>query len=261
MAIIHCYFPNLIKIITFNRLIHERTIPHGIPHNGIIAETVGHNYEVEINKMIPPELKKALSRFSTVFERLKKEYPDEMDMMFKDHDQLFAVHGWYIYDGSSIEEVLMILKLFNQHKADEAEEKIINIFENNIQDIESDLVRFNGDSSHIISEAIQCHNKELYYASTILFLSITDGLADGKLFKRSFFQKIRKRNPKHFLLDIFNEKNPVNKSYTPNKSSNTELMRNGIMHGNSLNYGNKINSLKALSLLHFISIRKHKLKK
>ena len=40
MAIIHCYFPTLIKIITFNRLIHERTIPHGIPHNGIIAETV-----------------------------------------------------------------------------------------------------------------------------------------------------------------------------------------------------------------------------
>ena len=40
MAIIHCYFPNLIKIITFNRLMHERTIPHGIPHNGIIAENV-----------------------------------------------------------------------------------------------------------------------------------------------------------------------------------------------------------------------------
>lgn len=208
-----------------------------------------------------PAINEALEKITTIFERLKKEYPIEMEMMFKDHDQLFAEHGWYIYDGTTLEEVLIILKLFNEKNNNEAEEKIIALFEANFDKIESDLTKLNNESSHIIEEAIHCHKIRLYYASTILLISLSDGLTNGKLFTSSYIQKIKKKNTSHFLLDIFNESNPVNKQYIPNKSSNSELMRHGIMHGNSINYGSKINSLKALSLYYFISIRKYALKK
>lgn len=215
---------------------------------------------MKIDKIISLELQNTLTNISKIFERFQKKYPNEIGMNFKDQDQLFAKYGWYIYDGTSLEEVLIILKLFNQGKNDLAQEKIINILENNIEDIGNDLSTFNNMSSHIIKEAIICHKSELFYASTILFVSLTDGIVNGKLFTKRFLEKIKKQNQGHFLLDIFNEENPVTQKFIPSKSSDSELMRHGIMHGNSTNYGNKINSLKALSLFHYISSRKHKLK-
>ncbi|MFN0728765.1 hypothetical protein [Polaribacter gochangensis] len=216
---------------------------------------------MEKNRIITPEIKEFLKKTTSIFEKLKKEYPVEMGMMFKEHDQLFAEYGWYIYDGSSLEEVLIILKLLNETNIKKAEEKIKIIFEDNLNEIETDLSKLNKESSQIIKEAFHCHKMKLFYASTILFISLSDGLTKGKLFTKSYIQKIKKKNKNHFLLNIFNDENPVNKNYIPNKSSNSELMRHGIMHGNSTNYGNKINSLKALSLYHFISIRKYKLNK
>lgn len=134
--------------------------------------------------LISAELQKTLSRLSDILVRLKKEYPDELRMVFKEHDHLFAKHGWCIYDGSSLEEVLIILKLFNQGKGDLALIELQKNIENNLDEIEVDLIRYNEESSHIIREALECHRKGLFYASTILFLSITDGLAEGKLFRK-----------------------------------------------------------------------------
>ncbi|WP_299155894.1 hypothetical protein [uncultured Christiangramia sp.] len=212
-------------------------------------------------KNISSKLINNISKISRIIESFQREYPDEIRMSFKDQDQLFAKYGWYIFDGTSLEEVLIILKYFNQDNEGLAQEKIKNIIEKNFEEIETDLITLNSESDHIIKEAINCHKQELFYASTILFLSITDGISKGKLFNSKYFEKIKKRNKNHFLLDIFNEKNLINKQFVPDKSSNTELMRHGIMHGNSNNYGNKLNSLKALSLLHYISLRKKELGK
>ncbi len=38
------------------------------------------------SKIIIPELIESAEKFKSIFERLKKEYPKEMGMMFKDHD-------------------------------------------------------------------------------------------------------------------------------------------------------------------------------
>ncbi|MBC7000306.1 hypothetical protein [Cytophaga sp. FL35] len=213
------------------------------------------------DNIISPELQKTLAKLSDVLKRFKREYPDEMDMIFKDHDQLFAEYGWYIYNGCTVEQVLIILKLFNQSESELAQETIKEIFHENLDEIESDLTRIISESSHIIKEAFICHNRQLYYASTILFLSLADGLANGKLFTKSYFDKIKKKNNTHFLLDIFTDKNPVNQKFNPKSSPKSELMRHGIMHGISNQYGNETNSLKALSLLHYISIRRYKLLK
>lgn len=203
----------------------------------------------------PPELKKTFTKISKVFDRLKKDYPRELLVDFNNNDEIFAKYGWYIYDGTGIEEVLIILKLINQGEIKKAEEKIENIYEHNLEDLEDDLTVINAESSHIVKEAMICHRKQLYYASTILFLSLADGQVQGKLFTKQYFQKIKKQNKNHFLLDIFNDYNRVNKPFIPNKSPDSELMRHGIMHGSSKNYGSKTNSLKALGLFHYISIR------
>ena len=209
-----------------------------------------------------PELQKTLAKLSDVLERFKREYPKELNMIFRDHDQLFAEHGWYIYDGCTVEDVLIILKLFNQGESElVAQERVKEIFQDNLDEIMTDLIKCVSESSHIIKEAFICHNKQLYYASTVLFLSLADGLANGKLFTKSYLEKIKKHSSTHFLLDILTEKNPINQKFNPQNSPKSELMRHGIMHGNSTRYGNENNSLKALSLLHYVSIRKLELLK
>ena len=80
-----------------------------------------------INNNFSSKIQKLMSKFSETLERFKKEYPDEMNMIFKDHDELFAKYGWYIYDGTSIEDVLIILKIFNEGKSKQAGEKIKKI--------------------------------------------------------------------------------------------------------------------------------------
>ncbi|MFD2589010.1 hypothetical protein ACFSQJ_18945 [Croceitalea marina] len=214
---------------------------------------------MEQDSFISPELQEIFTRLTNVLERLRREYPNEMAMIFKDHSQVFSDYGWYIYDGCTVEDVLIILKLFNQEKSELAQKTIKEVFLNNLDEIENDLIKIIPESSHVIKEAFICHNSKLYYASTILYLSLTDGLANGKLFTKSYFEKIKKKNSAHFLLDIFTNKNPVNQKFNPKNSPKSELMRHGIMHGNSTEYGNETNSLKALSLLHYIAIRKYKL--
>ena len=93
--------------------------------------------------LISAELQKTLSRLSDILDRLKKEYPDELRMVFKEHDYLFAKHGWYMFDGSSVEEVLIILKLFNQGKSDLALIELQKNIENNLEEIEVDLTKYN----------------------------------------------------------------------------------------------------------------------
>lgn len=134
-------------------------------------------------------------------------------MVFKDHDKLFAAHGWCVFDGCNLEDVLFILKLYNQNMFVEADKNFIRIFEDNLDDIKSDLFNLKKDTCHIIKEAIMCHKNQFYYASTIFFISLTDGIAEGKLFTNGFFQKIKRKNKNHFLLDVFNDRNLVNKNY------------------------------------------------
>lgn len=86
---------------------------------------------------------------ANVLERFKKEYPDEVIMIFKDHDHLFAEYGWYVYDRSTVEDVLIILKFFNQGKTELAEREIKKIFNDSLEEIESDLTEHISQSSHI----------------------------------------------------------------------------------------------------------------
>jgi hypothetical protein len=58
----------------------------------------------------------SIEQLASVRERFKKDYPKEMDLAFKDHDQLFATYGGYICGGSSIKNILILLQLLSENK-------------------------------------------------------------------------------------------------------------------------------------------------
>tara|TARA_R110000744_G_scaffold10808_1_gene33381 strand:- start:48 stop:674 length:627 start_codon:yes stop_codon:yes gene_type:complete len=114
----------------------------------------------------------------------------------------------------------------------------------------------------IIKEAFDCHNEKKYYASTILFLSQSDGMCGGYLFKGGN----RKQELKKYLatseygsfflllLNSINQKSAID-SFYPEESGDYEsdLNRHGVIHGYNTSFGTKENSLKAFSLLCFVN--------
>lgn len=112
------------------------------------------------------------------------------------------------------------------------------------------------ERSEIIKEAFSAHKKKMYYSSTILFLSQADGITESKMFieRKKFDKKIDSiKNPD--FINVLGEESPLNVDTRKNKNPDffSNLNRHAVMHGLSNNYGSEINSLKALSLLCFVS--------
>lgn len=49
---------------------------------------------------------KNIPTIASAIEYLQKNYPEEIKLSFKDQHQLFAKYGWYIYDGTILEDDL-----------------------------------------------------------------------------------------------------------------------------------------------------------
>lgn len=173
-----------------------------------------------------------------------------------------ADFGWYINADFSIGYTTNLME-----KAIEGDLEFLNNFfvpyyRTFIQKKTNRFKSKNKLRSDIIKEAIDCHNEKRYYASTMLFLSQSDGICGGYLFKG----RERKQDLKKFLatssngsiflllLNSIKQKSSID-SFYPEESNvyESELNRHGVMHGYNIEYGTETNSLKAFSLFCFVN--------
>ena len=103
---------------------------------------------MKIIKIVSPKIIESTEQLTSVLERFKKQYSEEMDLAFKDLDQLFAIQGWYIYGGSSVQNVLIFLKLLSENKLFQAANRFMQVFETNLDEIETNLA----NRKHPLSE-------------------------------------------------------------------------------------------------------------
>ncbi|WP_298328610.1 hypothetical protein [uncultured Dokdonia sp.] len=164
--------------------------------------------------------------------------------------------GWYIPREFKLKKIAELTELGRSKNFNEIDEILTEFFNEKIDNIEENLVGTYSERSEIIKEAFNSHKMKLYYSSTILFLSQADGITESKMFigRKNFEKNIDSRkNPD--IVNILGEESPLNvdtrKDNNPNYFS--DLNRHGVMHGLSNNYGSEKNSLKALSLLCFVS--------
>jgi hypothetical protein len=106
-------------------------------------------------------------------------------------------------------------------------------------------------------EAFSAHKKKQYFASTILFLSQADGICEGKVFrgKKVFNNYIESKKASTLIRSVLGQVSPIDiDTRNPDRANYfSDLNRHGVMHGLHVDYGTEENSLKALSLLCFIS--------
>lgn len=174
---------------------------------------------------------------------------------FEDSALKLSNYGWYIPAEFQLKQINELVSLFDSNQK-EADDLIIDFFRKNIKSIEKKLIRRHIERKEIIKEAFKGHNAKMFHSSTILFISISDGLSECKIFQdtKNFNNKIdMTKNPE--IIKILSVESPLNVDTRKKKNPSffSELNRHNVIHGMKYDYGNEINSLKSLSLLCFIS--------
>lgn len=188
--------------------------------------------------------------------------------LFANALKLLANYGWYISEKLQMNQLTNLVKLAHNDEEEDLNTFFLNYYSEHISENVSSLsVRF-PERKELFEEAFSAHNKKLYHSSTLLWLTLCDGICEGELFKlkgnkRAIRKWLRDNDTTETYvkyLEVITEVNAID-AYTGDKVKyKSQLNRHGIVHGFDINYGNEINSLKAFSLLVFINdmVNRHK---
>lgn len=188
--------------------------------------------------------------------------------LFANALKLLANYGWYISEKLQMNQLTNLVKLAHNDEEEDLNTFFLNYYSEHISENVSSLsVRF-PERKELFEEAFSAHNKKLYHSSTLLWLTLCDGICEGELFKlkgnkRAIRKWLRDNDTTETYvkyLEVITEVNAID-AYTGDKAKyKSQLNRHGIVHGFDINYGNEINSLKAFSLLVFINdmVNRHK---
>lgn len=213
-----------------------------------------------MKKDINTEIENAFNSIAKLAIEYNKEFHDKTKNALKISDEytyLLSNYGWYISAEMSWKSVFDIFVALKNDNISFVNEQIISYYTRNIESIETTLIQKYPKRKSILLEAFKAHKMKMFFSSTILFISLTDGICDGKLFRgknalNSFFTE---NNVSNRIKEVLDKESAINVDTRKIDKSNyfSELNRHGVVHGLHTDFGNEINSLKALSMLCFIT--------
>lgn len=170
---------------------------------------------------------------------------------------IIADHGWYVSAEMSLKFIYSHAEEILNGDDRTLDKSMLKYFKKHRKSIVSNLCKSFPNRAHIFREALKCHNKKLYHASTVLFTTQADGIFEGKLFrikkeKQALKEFLDESEYSDYFIQLMTQIRGIDCDINSNSSFKSDLNRHSVMHGHSLEYGNEINSLKSLSLLCFI---------
>lgn len=134
-------------------------------------------------------------------------------------------------------------------------------YSENLERLGDNIRKRQNSRSRIVIEALECHKEEKFHASTILFLSQADGICNGQLFTtkkekeslKKYLAKTESGSFNNILFEMITNQSAIDTGYSKKNNFEDSLNRHSVVHGLDLHFGTKINSLKALSLLLFVT--------
>lgn len=168
-----------------------------------------------------------------------------------------ANYGWYISGEINFGLYFKVFSLIATKDHTKARALLLKYYRANLVNLSDVLLRKHPNRRQIFLEAFAAHKKKQYFASTILFLSQADGICQGKIFrgKKVFNNYIESTKSTELIRFVLGKESAIDvDTRNPDRANYfSDLNRHGVMHGLHLDYGKEENSLKALSLLCFIS--------
>ena len=211
------------------------------------------------------QYQKALSGIiSPAFEELQRSFK-ELPPKIQEAVLLLAQHGWYIDFNMPLPSLWELKKAISSGEVEEVDKALVKHFESKLDEVEKSFGAKFPHRSHIMSSAIKAHRNGEYFLSIPIFLAQTDGICKEVVDQYLFMKKDRKPRIaiyveqvaadtyKAALLSPLATSTPISASEHEREEGFNLLNRHMVLHGESLDYGNKINSLKAISLINYVS--------
>jgi hypothetical protein len=198
------------------------------------------------------------------FAELQRSF-EELPPKIRQALMLLASHGWYLDADMPLEELWDLREALLAGEISVAEDVLVEYFDNQIKIIESEIVKQFPHRAHIISSAFRAHADEEYCLSIPVFLSQTDGICKERVGQYLFVKQNKKPQTAIYverlaadtyeaaLLSPLATTTPISASEGERNANVDFLNRHTVLHGESLSYGTKINSLKAVSLINYVS--------
>lgn len=172
-----------------------------------------------------------------------------------------AGFGWYIDGDIPPGCITAIMEKSISGDVEALDAYFVKYFKENLENLAKSIIMRQNARAKIVIEALECHKEEKYHASTILFLSQSDGICNGQLFttkneKKALKKLLDNSEPGSFtksLYGMITGESAIDVNYSKIGNFHSSLNRHGVVHGRDNNFGTEINSLKALSLLLFIT--------
>ena len=132
-------------------------------------------------------IRKAGEFIIPAFEQLKKSF-QELPPRTQEALILLGTHGWYFDLEMPITALWQLKKAITKGNIKEAEDALIEYFENKLDEIEESIVKRFPHRDKIIRIAFKAHRRKEYELSIPVFLSQTDGICkeviNAHLFRR-----------------------------------------------------------------------------
>jgi hypothetical protein len=187
---------------------------------------------------------------------------------------LLAQNGWYISLDMPISQLIEftdeLLSLDDNKERREKIDKVMSsYYTGHIETIRDDIIKYFPHRKKIIDSAINAHKRCEYELSVPVILSQADGICQEligiQLYKRinkgkqvtpktaEFVKQFASDTYMTALLQPFCELLPISSSENERKQLGNILNRHAILHGESYEYDIEINSLKAISLINYVT--------
>lgn len=208
---------------------------------------------------------KHLETFKEIGERLK-----EYTKRTPEHFLLIAQHGWFIDLDSELNFASIVAHRIQEEKVDKANEILVDYYKTNFGRIFKTLIKRHCNRKEILESIRKSYEESNHVLLIPAVLTQVDGICFD-FTKKKFFIKEKSKGKYKFLPEVLVEleKSAGNflalylsplQNQTPIMARQQDiykfpckLNRHEILHGISTNYGTEINSLKAFSLLKYVS--------
>lgn len=198
--------------------------------------------------------------FAKIQESLKELPPRMREALL-----LLGQHGWYLDLEFALPGIWALEKALSEGDLASAEKGLINHFERRLDEIEEALTGKFPHRAQIIRSAFRAHRRGEYELSIPVLLAQTDGICKELTSKYLFIRENKRpavaAYTQQFLADTFQasllspltEILPIGASHHERRADGDQLNRHAVLHGESVTYGTQANSLKAVSLINYIS--------
>ena len=211
---------------------------------------------------------KDLELYSEQWQKLSEQLQqrfNELPLLTQEALLLLGKHGWYLDLEMTDEYLWWLTDNFAKGNETKAENALVGYFEGRLSEIETSITKRFPHRGHLIKAAFSAHQRQEFELSIPVLLAQTDGICkevvnqylfrktNGKPLTAIYVEQIIADTYDAALLSPLAKTLPINASEKERPTDSSALNRHTVLHGESLDYGSKINSLKAISLINYVT--------